>query len=55
MLFSKISALTIAGFALIDGTVAQNKYPLTGVQTGIINGVRPPRKDIRDLVNDARE
>lgn len=52
MLFSRISAVVVTGLALVDSTVAQNKFPLTGVQTGIVNGVRPPRRDIRDVFND---
>lgn len=52
MLFSKISAIAVSALALFDGALAQNKFPVVGVQTGIVNGKRPPRRDIRDLFND---
>lgn len=52
MLFSKISLAAVTGLAFFDGALAQNKFPLTGAQSGIVNGLRPPRKELRELFND---
>ena len=55
MLFSKISVAAVAGLALVDGAVAQDKYPLIGAQTGIVNGQRPPRPELRELFKDTQK
>jgi hypothetical protein len=55
MLFSKVHSVAVAALVLIDSTLAQDKYPVTGPRGGIVNNLRPPRREIRELAKNSIE